>query len=598
MTTKEGPGLTVLDVLREVAGRWDLRMLDEDIEHLVSDRSVQVGFLGDFSSGKSTLINELTGVDDLMPTQLEPCTARAGEVVSTPDLDAPEYFRVAPDGETTPISRPDFDDLARGRTAGRPRVRLPSGPGFPAGFVFLDTPGLSTLIEHHTAVTFGELPNVDAAVICVDIRKGGLTSTVTTFLESPGVRHLQHRFLIALTFADHLLPSERQEVAEKVAGTLSRTIGCSHSEAAGRIVVVSSGPDAAERDVSALRTAIQEVFESRMESLTAERQARAADRLIPRAITLLDHVRSGLLESDDDFTRRKTQEDEKRPRLDDELRRERQRLERSQAELRHEVQSTCSRFRARFAAAADDRAVEEVSGAFTTALSDAVRDHLARFGQNATPHVEGIDLEIQQAVKNTNKITGWAATAATAALTAVIVPGVGAAASAAEVAGGAALRQGAARAAVTAAVVQAASDTETDRGRGQGDRPLSRVLKAVHDFNPINMVSDLVGEWWKGRRIEQPLEQVAIDFSARAGHMIETYFESEVFQPKERERDETRATIDQLDADRRTDLADRTTKVSRVDTDVERLQALVATNESPAPTPSHDQSARESTETA
>ena len=57
--------------------------------------------------------------------------------------------------------------------------------------------------------------------------------------------------------------------------------------------------------------------------------------------------------------------------------------------------------------------------------------------------------------------------------------------------------------------------------------------------------------------------------------MLETYFESEVFRPKERERDEVRATIDQLDADRRTDLADRTAKVSRVDTDVERLRDLV-----------------------
>ncbi len=534
-------------------------MLDEDITNLVSDRSVQVGFLGDFSSGKSTLINELTGVDDLMPTQVEPCTAHAGEVVSTPDLDAPQYFRVDPEGETTPISRPDFDDLARGRTAGRPRVRLPSGPGFPAGFVFLDTPGLSTLIEHHTAVTFGELPNVDAAVICVDIRKGGLTSSVTTFLESPGVRHLQHRFLIALTFADQLLPSERQEVAKKVAGTLSRTIGCSHAEAAGRLVVVSAGPDADERDVSALRTAIQEVFESRMESLAAERQARAAERLIPRTITLLDHVRSGLLESDDDFTRRRTQEEDKSVRLDDELHRERQRLERSQAELRHEVQATCSRFRASFAAAADDRAVEEVSGAFATAMANVVRDHLAKFGQQATPHEEGIDLEIQQAVKNANKISGWAATAATAVLTAVIVPGVGAAASAGKVAGGAALRHGAARAAVAPV----------------GHGALNKVLKAVHVFNPINMVTDLIGQWWKDRKIEQPLEHVAIDFSERAGHMLETYFESEVFQPKERERDEARATIDQLDADRRTDLADRTAKVSRVDIDVKRLRDLV-----------------------
>ena len=86
----------------------------------------------------------------------------------------------------------------------------------------------------------GELPFVDAAVICVDIRKGGLTSTVTDFLTSPGVRHLQHRFLIALTFADQLPDHERVAVAEKTADTLAQTIGCSKSEAEGRIVVVSA----------------------------------------------------------------------------------------------------------------------------------------------------------------------------------------------------------------------------------------------------------------------------------------------------------------------------------------------------------------------
>ena len=122
-----------------------------------------------------------------------------------------------PNDEMTSISQVDFDDLACGRADGRPLVHLPSRSGFPAGFIFLDTPGLSTLIEEHTEVTLGELPFVDAAVICVDIRKGGLTSTVTEFLKSPGIRHLQHRFLIALTFADQLSTASRQEVAEKVA---------------------------------------------------------------------------------------------------------------------------------------------------------------------------------------------------------------------------------------------------------------------------------------------------------------------------------------------------------------------------------------------
>ena len=295
MTTEQRES-TVLETLREVAERWDLQLLDEDIHRLTSDNLVQVGFLGDFSSGKSTLINELTGVEDLMPTHLEPCTANAGQVVSTPDLEAPEYFRVDPNGEMTSISQFDFDDLTCGRTDGRPLVRLPSRNGFPAGFIFLDTPGLSTLIEEHTEVTLGELPFVDAAVICVDIRKGGLTSTVTEFLKSPGIRHLQHRFLIALTFADQLSVPTRQEVAGKVASTLSQTVDCSESEAADRIVVVSAGPEAVDRDVSTLRTAIQEVFENRKESLMAERQLRGAGRLVPRTIALLDQIRKGFLE--------------------------------------------------------------------------------------------------------------------------------------------------------------------------------------------------------------------------------------------------------------------------------------------------------------
>ena len=395
--TAEQRGSTVLETLREVAERWDLQLLDEDIQNITSDHSVQVGFLGDFSSGKSTLINELTGVEDLMPTHLEPCTANAGQVVSTPDLEAPEYFRVDPNGEMTSISRPDFDDLAcgRGSTDGRPLVRLPSCTGFPAEFIFLDTPGLSTLIEEHTEVTLGELPFVDAAVICVDIRKGGLTSTVTEFLQSPGIRHLQHRFLIALTFADQLSATSRKEVAEKVADTLSQTVDCSESEAAGRIVVVSAGPEAVDRDVSALRSAIQEVFENRKESLMAERQLRGAGRLVPRAISLLGHVRKGLLESDDDFASRKAEADDRSTRLDEELRQQRQRLKKSQDELRQDMQATCDRFRPQFAEAVNDQDKEKVSGAFHTSLEQTIREHLTKFGQDAIPQVESLDAEIQ-----------------------------------------------------------------------------------------------------------------------------------------------------------------------------------------------------------
>ena len=569
--TAEQRGSTVLETLREVAERWDLQLLDEDIQNITSDHSVQVGFLGDFSSGKSTLINELTGVEDLMPTHLEPCTANAGQVVSTPELEAPEYFRVDPNGEMTSISRPDFDDLAcgRGSTDGRPLVRLPSRTGFPAEFIFLDTPGLSTLIEEHTEVTLGELPFVDAAVICVDIRKGGLTSTVTEFLQSPGIRHLQHRFIIALTFADQLSATSRKEVAEKVADTLSQTVDCSESEAAGRIVVVSAGPEAVDRDVSALRSAIQEVFENRKESLMAERQLRGAGRLAPRAISLLGHVRKGLLESDDDFASRKAEADDRSTRLDEELRQQRQRLKKYQDELRQDVQATCDRFRPQFAEAVNDQDKEKVSGAFHTSLEQTIREHLTKFGQDAIPQVDSLDAEIQKIMKDIDKVTGLAATIATAAVTAAILPGASAAASAGEAAGGAAIRHKAA-----SAIRKAARVGKTAASSPTTKTVLMKVLRAVHDLNPINTASDRFAVWLKEKKIDEPMEHIGIEISTQAARGIEAYFESEVFQPLERERDEVQSMLTQLETDRRTDLADRTAKVSRIDADIECLQTL------------------------
>ena len=560
--TTEQRGSTALETLREVASRWDLEILADDIQRLTSDDAVQIGFLGDFSSGKSTLINELVGVEDLMPAQVEPCTARAGQVVSTSSLEEPEYFRVNDKGEQTAISRPDFDDLARGHTPGRPLVCLPSHPGFPAGFVFLDTPGLSTLIEEHTEITLGELPFVDAAVICVDIQKGGLTSTVTDFLTSPGVRHLQHRFLIALTFADKLSDTERAEVAEKTADTLAQTIGCSKSEAEGRIVVVSAGPEAAERDVSALRTAIHEVFETRKAFLMAERQHRASVRLVPRAITLLEQMRGGLLESQEDFASRKKETDEQRVRLDQELHQQRQRFDKFRDDLRRDVRAICDHYQSLFATASDDLAIEQVSGEFTSALSTKVSDHFARLGQQWDNHVEGIDADMQRLLKDSNKIVDLGATLTTAALFAAISPATGLAATAGEAAGGAAVRAAGAKAAIKTVAVEGLKRV----GRS--------VLTTLHETNPVNIASDFVGEWWKNRRIAEPIDHICREFSAQAAREIEAYFESEVFQPLEHECEEVQSALSQIESERRTDLAARNAKVSRIQADIDRLRKV------------------------
>ena len=567
----EQRGSTTLETLREVAVRWDLDILAEDIQSLTSDDAVQIGFLGDFSSGKSTLINELVGMEDLMPAQVEPCTARAGQVVSVPSLEEPAYFRVNDEGEQTAINRPDFDDLARGDAPSRPLVLLPSRPGFSAGFVFLDTPGLSTLIEEHTEITLGELPFVDAAVICMDIRKGGLTRTVTDFLTSPGVRHLQHRFLIALTFADQLPEHERTTVAEKTADTLAQTIGCAKSEAEGRIVVVSAGPEATERDVSALRTAIHEVFEGRKASLIAERQHRASVRLVPRTISLLEQMRGGLLESKEDFALRKKNVDEQRKKLDRELHQHQQRLDQVRGDLSREARAICDQYQARFATTSDDLAIEQVSSEFTAALATTVRNHFAKLGQQLELHDAGINTtEIENLLKDTDKIVSLGATLATAALFAAISPAAGLAATAGEATGGAALRAAAAK-----TVAKAGTKTAIKIAASEGLKRIGRsVLTVLHEINPANIASDFVGEWLKNKRLAEPMDRIRQEFSTQAMRNIEAYFESELFQPLENQLEEVQSTLSQLEEERRADLKDRTDKVSRIDADIARLRKV------------------------
>ena len=283
-----------------------------------------------------------------------------------------------------------------------------------------------------------------------------------------------------------------------------------------------------------------------------------------------------MLESDEEFASRKAAEDEKGAGLERKLGAERRRLAQAQEAVRQDVQAACLSFRSRFASASDDKTLQQVSADFNAGIAKVIGSHLTRFGQDAVPHVEGLDADLQRVVKDTNRVANVAATIASAALAAVIIPGVGAAASAAEGAGGAAVRVAAGKTAAGAVGKKAAGAVARKAGAAVlatgAQRALTGALTAVHELNPVNMVSDVLAEWWKNRQIEEPMDQIRTELSNRAAWQVEAYFEQEVLQPLERERDDVQQTLTQLGTERRSDLADRTAKVARVDADIERLR--------------------------
>ena len=294
----------------------------------------------------------------------------------------------------------------------------------------------------------------------------------------------------------------------------------------------------------------------------AERQYRASVRLVPRAITLLEQMRGGLLESQEDFASRKKETDEQRVRLDQELHQQRQLFDKFRDDLRRDVRAICDHYQPLFATASDDLAIDQVSGEFTSALSTKVSDHFATMGQQWDNDVGGIDANMQRLLKDSNRKVELGATLTTAALFAAINPATGWAATAGEVTGGAAVRAAGARAAIKTVAVE-------------GIKRVGRsVLTTLHEINLVNIASDYVGEWWKNGRIAGPMDHICREFSAQAAREIEAYFESEVFQPLEHECEEMQRALSQIESERRTDLADRNANVSRIQADIDRLRKI------------------------
>jgi GTP-binding protein EngB required for normal cell division len=101
------------------------------------------------------------------------------------------------------------------------RVELPSVARFP-GLVFVDTPGLESLLANNTEAALGWLPNIGLAFVAVSVdpplSQQDLELLKNLYRYTPNVS-------ILLTKVDLLGPNERAEVLEFVRTQLAKNFG-------------------------------------------------------------------------------------------------------------------------------------------------------------------------------------------------------------------------------------------------------------------------------------------------------------------------------------------------------------------------------------
>ena len=143
--------------LLELAEKYELEQLTEKIESLNYLANLKVGFLGEFSTGKSTLLNAMIG-KKILPVDVIPTTKSITHIVPKNELENEEFFKVENDGSLTKIDKVDFQDIATGSKEGKTELNIPANDILKESYFFVDTPGLASLAKADTDITFGYLP--------------------------------------------------------------------------------------------------------------------------------------------------------------------------------------------------------------------------------------------------------------------------------------------------------------------------------------------------------------------------------------------------------------------------------------------------------
>lgn len=212
--TRDVPG-DALDRLAEVAKRFALHNLQPSIaacrELAERDAPLDVALLGQFKSGKSSLLNSLVG-EELLPVGVLPVTTVVTRLSAGERCAARVTFV---DGRVEPISLDAVADfVAESRNPGNCREVACVDVDTPAlgelkGLRLVDTPGLGSVLAHNTRSTQDWLPHVAVALVVMSADRP-LSEEDRRLLDD--VRRHAPQLAIILSKVDLLNESQRAEV--------------------------------------------------------------------------------------------------------------------------------------------------------------------------------------------------------------------------------------------------------------------------------------------------------------------------------------------------------------------------------------------------
>lgn len=184
-----------------------LRAIDERTKN--PSAQLILPLIGEFSAGKTSLINALTD-SKVLETASLPTTATLYQII----FGAPENKAVALSAEGEEVEL-QLDALKNDELKKYPTVTLfDTSTKVPKDIIFVDTPGLSSPDPRHREVLTSILPRVDAILLTVDANQA-VTRSLIEFVKS--MRLAEKPIYLILNKIDTKSPSELQDLKRGIA---------------------------------------------------------------------------------------------------------------------------------------------------------------------------------------------------------------------------------------------------------------------------------------------------------------------------------------------------------------------------------------------
>lgn len=213
--------MNALEQVEQIARKYELNSVSGTIEKIRNTASIKIAFLGEFSAGKSSLINSILGTH--LPTDILPTTKAICLIEPTEGITETEYFKET-DGIRASVSFGEFSEIVSGEKEDVAGMLIAPCKVLPMGSIFIDTPGFHTAVGKEAQQTFSYLSMIDAAVLCINIAEGVINAQVMDFLTDQTFSVIQNHIVFALTGSDRKSPAACERIRESIIKQLEKAV--------------------------------------------------------------------------------------------------------------------------------------------------------------------------------------------------------------------------------------------------------------------------------------------------------------------------------------------------------------------------------------